>query len=224
MATPFVAVHLEAVGSTQDEARSRFEGRPVLVTAGHQTEGRGRSGNSWRNADRALAASLAFAPEWPRSTWPRIGLVSGLAARDATHPSTALKWPNDLVIGETKVAGLLAEASDDLVVLGMGVNLYWERPIEGAGALYPEDPGATAGLDLAVAWATSVLRRVAVGPGDWGRSDYEAACVTVGRRIVWDPGGEGVAVGIADDGGLVVDTPTGRVTIHDATVSRVRAR
>src|SRR3990172_3487586 len=109
MATPPSAFHLDVVGSTQDEARTRFSGVPVLVTAARQTTGRGRSGAAWETAPRAVAASLAWEPGWPDAAAARLSLVAGLAAADTLGDAIGLKWPNDLMRGEAKVGGILTE-------------------------------------------------------------------------------------------------------------------
>jgi BirA family biotin operon repressor/biotin-[acetyl-CoA-carboxylase] ligase len=225
MATPSpTVVHLDEVGSTQDEARSRFDGPPVLVTATRQTAGRGRSGAEWQTADRAVAASLAFAPGWDAAALPRLTLVSGLAAVDAVGDGVdlSLKWPNDVVTPRGKAAGLLVETADDVVVAGMGMNLFWVDPPAGAAALFGDDPGVEAARALAVRWATGLLVRSAAGPDAWGRDEYSSRCATLGREIAWEPDGRGRAVGVAPDGGLVVETATGTMTLRSGAVRHVR--
>jgi BirA family biotin operon repressor/biotin-[acetyl-CoA-carboxylase] ligase len=226
MDTPYEVVHLPTVESTQDAARSRRRGRPLLLVADRQTAGRGRNGAPWRTADRALAASIAFSPSWPKVAWPRLTLAAGLAARDAITrvpeaPEVGLKWPNDLVSGVGKVGGLLAEASAASVVVGLGINLWWLEPIPGAGALFDRDPGPRAARQIADWWAEALLRVAAADPESWPLGHYARQCVTLGRRISW-PGGTGRAVGIAPDGGLEVDVDGGLVVLHAGAVREVR--
>jgi BirA family biotin operon repressor/biotin-[acetyl-CoA-carboxylase] ligase len=226
MDTPYEVVHLPIADSTQDEARARFDGRALLVLADAQTEGRGRSGARWEHADRALAASLAWVPAWPPAVWPRLTLIAGLAARDAIEsrsggPAVSLKWPNDLVLGDLKVGGVIAEAGAGAVVIGLGVNLWWRRPIDGAGALWPEDPGPGAALRVAEAWARSLLALASGDPASWPLGRYVEHCTTVGRSITWS-GGAGRAVGVAPDGGLRVDDGNGVVVLHAGAVREVR--
>lgn len=223
MATPLAVHHLDAVASTQDEARSRHSGGPVLVTARHQRSGRGRRGTIWETAPRAVAASLAWAPGWPAEALPRITLVAGLAALDVFGSSVSLKWPNDLVRGDAKAGGILTEHDSGLVVTGLGVNLFWPDPPADVIALHADDPGPDLGRELAAAWARRVLDRVEPGPEAWGRDEYRARCVTLGRTISWDPDGAGVARDIAEDGRLVVDTAAGPVTIDSGAVRLVRS-
>ena len=200
----------------------RFDGRPVLVTAGRQEAGRGRSGGPWWQAPRAIAASLAFRPGWEEGSLPVLALVAGLAARDALDDAVALAWPNDLVATGGKAGGILLEASGGVVVAGLGVNLWWPAPPPETAAVYPDDPGAGQARALAASWAESLLRRTEDGPRDWGRDDYRAACVTLGREITWEPGGRGRADDIAADGALLVTTPAGPVVLRSGRVHTVR--
>ncbi len=223
MATPFTAHHLDVVASTQDEARSRHRNAPVLVTARRQRSGRGRSGATWLDAPRAVAASLAWVPAWPPEALPRVTLVAGLAALDVVGSPVSLKWPNDLVRGDAKAGGILSEHDHGLVVTGLGMNLYWPDSPDGIIAIHDHDPGPDAGVELAVAWARRVLDRVESGPEAWGRDEYRARCSTLGRRITWDPDGAGVARDIDPDGALVVETARGLVTIDSGAVRTVRS-
>lgn len=214
---------METTASTQDEARLEYAGGPVLVIAARQTAGRGRRGRAWETAPRALAASLAFAPAWPETAWPRLTLAAGVAACGALGGGVLLEWPNDLVRGGAKVGGLLTEASGGVVTVGLGVNLWWPQPtVDGAGAVCDQDPGPEAARGLGEAWAAGLLARVAAGPGRWGRDEYATACVTLGREVTWEPAGRGRALAVQDDGGLVVETPAGRRVLYAGEVHTVR--
>lgn len=229
MATPYACTHLTEVDSTQDEARDRFGGTPELVIADRQRQGRGRLGRHWDQAPRALAASLAFEPSWPETTWPRLTLVAGLAALDALpsqfgHDSPGpgrlgLSWPNDLYRDGRKVGGILVEAGDGVVVAGLGVNLWWPDPPPDRAGLYHKDPGPDAAMDLARAWATSLLGRLAKGPEEWGKEEAEAASVIIGQRVVLADGAEATAVGLDDDGSLVVEEEGRRWSVRSGPVS-----
>lgn len=225
MATDYVVEHLDRVASTQDEARARYSGRPIAVSAVRQDAGRGRSGAEWLNADRALAVSVAFSLPWPPTEASVVPLIAGLAARDTLGPDDVrLKWPNDLVTHEgAKLGGLLAELHDDVVVIGCGANLYWKAPPEGMTGLFADDPGVGGARKLAETFTARLLARVATGPEDWGRNEYRAACSTLGQAVEWD-GGSGRAEDVDVRGGLVVSTgPQGRVTLRSGAVRQVRA-
>jgi BirA family biotin operon repressor/biotin-[acetyl-CoA-carboxylase] ligase len=158
-----------------------------------------------------VAASLAFEADWPVRRRGLIPLVAGLAARQALGSPVRLKWPNDLVVGELKVGGILVEAVGDVVVAGVGVNLWWPDPIEGAGALLGADPGPEAADWIADHWASALLERLAAGPDRWGRAEYLEACLTLGARVLAGEAGPGVASDIGDDGSLLVATDDGSI-------------
>jgi BirA family biotin operon repressor/biotin-[acetyl-CoA-carboxylase] ligase len=220
MATPLLIERLGLVDSTQTEAADRFSDRPVLVSALGQRTGRGRSGADWENADRSVAASLALQPEWPMVA--RVTLVAGLAATDVLPDSISLKWPNDIMIGELKVGGILTEAADSVVVVGFGLNVFWASPPIGAGAVHESDPGEGHSHRIAERWAVSLLERIAAGPTAWGREEYLNRCSTIGRAIEWEPDGSGVAVGVDPDGALLVETAGGVQTLSSGEVRHVR--
>ena len=222
MATPPTIERAGRVGSTQDEARNRYRGNPLLVSATGQDAGRGRSGAEWIDADRAVAASLAFEPAWPTQAMPKIALVAGLALTDFLPESIRLKWPNDIVSDDLKIGGILTESSDGLVVVGLGLNIYWASPPEGMGAVHGSDPGEEHSHRVAERWADVFLHRIEAGPVAWGRAEYLARCTTIGRSIEWEPEGSGIAVGIGDDGALLVDSEAGEVALYAGAVRDVR--
>ena len=217
MATPYFQLRLDRVPSTQDIASDRFEDLPLLVLARGQTQGRGRSGAGWLNADRALAASLAVPFEAADSR--PLSLMAGVAAIRATE-GTSLKWPNDVLLAGAKTGGILVERSGDLALIGLGLNLWWPLPPDGAGALFAEDPGEDAHAEIGALWGAELMEMI--DGGGWPIDDYREVCVTLGKVITWEPDGKGEAVDVADDGGLVVETNSGPQTIYSGAVSHVR--
>lgn len=125
----------DSIGSTNAEAlrQSRAGERgPLWIASRAQTEGRGRRGRTWTTQDGNLAASLLIAVNVPLSMAATLGFVAALALRRAvenctTGLSIALKWPNDVLVGEKKLAGILLESETiegkAAVVIGMGVNV-----------------------------------------------------------------------------------------------------
>jgi len=227
MATPYALHHLAQTDSTQDDARLLFEGEPVLVVADRQVKGRGREGRGWRSAPRAVAASLAFRPGWPIESWPLVSPTSGLAARNAigqvTGSDLGIKWPNDLVSDRGKVAGLLVEADNLVVVAGLGANLWWPDPPAGYAGLLDADPGNGEAVSIARRWAEQLLTLTALPEHEWGRDEFERHCLTIGERIRWKPDGAGTAVAVAEDGSLVVETDEGRLLLRVSEVWEVRS-
>jgi BirA family biotin operon repressor/biotin-[acetyl-CoA-carboxylase] ligase len=220
MATPYSIIEVAVTDSTQDDARAAFVGTPVLVVAASQRRGRGRSGSGWVDADRSVAMSLACSPSWPVDRWSTIPLAVGVAMADVIGCS--LKWPNDLIRNDSKLGGILVEASGDLVVSGVGLNLWWREPIEGAAALNDRDPGAGEGSRIARAWAEATLRFLQ--RPEWPHDRYRSLCATLGRHVSWEPEGAGQAIDVADDGALVVRTSAGTVSLRSGAIRHLRMR
>ncbi len=168
-----------------------------------------------------MFASLAFEPAWPIEAWSLIPLAAGLAARSTIGAVAAvnvgLRWPNDLVTGDGKIGGLLAESGDGIVVVGCGINLSWDEPIAGGTALYEIDPGSEIAGMLATGWADRLLVSMALQPDDWGIDDYRDACVTIGRPVSY-ANGSGTAVAVSDEGSLLVETAGGVIAVHSGEV------
>ena len=100
----------------------------ATVATDLQTHGRGRLGRTWEApGGRALLFSVLLRPASPMALWPELSLVAGEAVaaslRTETGVSMALSHPNDVVIADRKLAGILPEASSGRVVLGIGVNV-----------------------------------------------------------------------------------------------------
>ena len=92
----------------------------AVALAEHQTAGRGRLGRTW--VDSALMFSVVLRPPPPVARWPELTLVAARAVADAIGPEATIKDPNDVLLDGRKVAGILAEASEH-VVLGIGINV-----------------------------------------------------------------------------------------------------
>lgn len=199
--------------------------RSVLV-AEHQVAGRGRLERAWTSPPRAgLTFSVLLRPTPPVATWGWLPLLTGVALHDAIAPlcaDAALKWPNDLLLGDLKVAGILAQtggpdASAPGVVIGVGLNVSTtadELPVPSATSL------ALAGVeadrtDVLVAVLTALDARYAQWADVRGDAEacglaaaYRAACATLGREVaVTGTDGavvRGVAEGIDSSGRLQV--------------------
>jgi BirA family biotin operon repressor/biotin-[acetyl-CoA-carboxylase] ligase len=103
----------------------------AVVVADEQTAGRGRQGRRWlAPAGTAILSSTLLRPPAGRRQ-PELSLVAGVAVADAIEAtlglSAQIKWPNDVLVNRKKVAGILAEARGDAVVLGIGVNVNQRR-------------------------------------------------------------------------------------------------
>lgn len=99
----------------------------TLVFAARQRKGRGRLGRTWESPEGGAYFSLILKPTRPPEEIPQLSLVAGLCVAKAIHELTGLvpsiRWPNDLLLKERKVAGILVEAKDGAVILGVGINV-----------------------------------------------------------------------------------------------------
>ena len=106
-------LRLESVTSTQDVARDLPLGS--IVIAEHQTAGRGRLERRWEApAGSALLVSFVLEPN------PLLSLAAGVAAAEACGPKVTLKWPNDLLVGERKLGGILVETTPNRAICVFG--------------------------------------------------------------------------------------------------------
>ncbi|MEO6774721.1 MAG: biotin--[acetyl-CoA-carboxylase] ligase [Kofleriaceae bacterium] len=127
-------IDLESCASTNDEA-ARYAragaSHGTLVIAGRQEAGRGREGRAWASPSGGLYLSAVMRPRLPLADVPPITLAIGIAVCDAARAfgaEAALKWPNDVLVGGKKLAGVLVETQSqggrlDSVIVGIGVNL-----------------------------------------------------------------------------------------------------
>ncbi|NHC14670.1 biotin--[acetyl-CoA-carboxylase] ligase [Motilibacter deserti] len=223
---------LAETGSTNADlavrAREGARAGTVLV-ADLQTAGRGRSGRSWSAPPRSsLAVSVLLRPvDIPAERWGWLPLLAGVAVaevvRRVAQLEATLKWPNDVLVDDRKLAGLLAERVDGGVgpalVLGIGLNTTLtaeERPVPTATSLLLEGAAETDRTKVLVAVLSELGERYAgwaAAGGDPEASGllpaYTGLCSTLGRHVrVELPGGEaltGRAEAVDTEGRLVVD-------------------
>jgi BirA family biotin operon repressor/biotin-[acetyl-CoA-carboxylase] ligase len=175
----------------------------TLVTAAQQRAGRGRQGRTWSApAGRAILMSLVLR-EWP----PLLPMVGALAVADVAGSNATIKWPNDVLLGGRKLAGVLGETRPQAgwAVLGIGVNVAVR--VEDLPAELHER-AASLGLEPAAIEPTleallRALERRLAQPLGRALEDLRARDALRGRRVRWAQG-EGVAYGIDDDGRLLV--------------------
>lgn len=121
----------EELDSTNSEARrlaGAGEAGPLWITAERQSAGRGRRGRAWETGSGNLAATLLLRPAASSEIVAQLSFAAALAVADmaATHASQAaitVKWPNDVLADGRKLAGILLEAGDGWLAIGIGVNL-----------------------------------------------------------------------------------------------------
>lgn len=211
----------------------------LVLVAEEQTAGRGRLGRTWSApAGAALTFSVLLRPaDVPPARLGWLPLLTGLAVVSAVREQTAvpasLKWPNDVLVGERKLAGILAEAQRDAVVVGVGLNVTLspaELPVPTATSLLIEHAASTDRAALLAAILTELGRRYQAWRADPDapglRSDYLRWCATIGREVRAElPGGTaltGTAEDVDDAGRLVVRTAESLVPVGAGDVLHVR--
>jgi len=112
--------HYAAETTTTQKMLPESAAHGAVALAEHQSEGRGRLGRTW--ADSGLMFSVLLEPPPPVADWPELTLVAARAVADAIGPQAKIKDPNDVLVDGRKVAGILAEAGER-VVLGIGINV-----------------------------------------------------------------------------------------------------
>jgi BirA family transcriptional regulator, biotin operon repressor / biotin---[acetyl-CoA-carboxylase] ligase len=195
--------HVAETGSTNTDLLARAStGAPdrTVLAADHQTAGRGRLDRRWDAPSGAnLLVSILFrqVPVEPGELTRRLGLAAAEAARELSGLDVGLKWPNDLVVDDAKLAGILAQrAPTGEVVVGLGLNVRWAPD----GAIRLGDHLAPSTVLAAVLEAYDRL------PCDITQL-YRERLHTRGRRVrVELPAGEivGRATDVEPDGRLVV--------------------
>lgn len=231
MALIFRVEAVEAIDSTNDALKARAlagaeEG--LTLRADRQLAGRGRRGRSWTSEPGNLYVSLLLRPKVAPAEAATLGFVAALAIgnllRALVRVPVALKWPNDVLVDNAKVSGILLESGGiaggkvEWLVLGMGINLR-HHPV---GTMYPTtDLVAAGGPDLSPSQALDLLfgefrplyERWLGGGFATLRADWLSQCRGLGTEIVAKLPGEdvtGIFTGIEPDGTLLLDSPDGR--------------
>ena len=199
----------------------------TIVTADEQSAGRGRQGRTWTApAGKALLLSL---------------LVRGLGRRDALLPlavpvavaeacerlagvACRIKWPNDVWIGDRKVAGVLLEGrpQEGWAVIGIGLNVSiaadeFPEELRGLATSLAIESGAWLDVDVVLAEVLGALQARLASPPREILAEWRARDALVGREVRWN-GGLGRAAGLDESGGLVVETADGRVVLDAGEV------
>ncbi|WP_426244798.1 biotin--[acetyl-CoA-carboxylase] ligase [Nocardioides sp. LHG3406-4] len=237
--------HVEVVDATpstnalvSERARAGAAAGLVVATE-HQTDGRGRLDRVWETPRGvALTFSVLLRPDIPAADWTWLPLLTGYAVQAALAdrvPDVSLKWPNDVLVEERKIAGILVERIETpdgpAAVIGMGINVNQtmdDLPVALATSLALELGESFDRTDLLAQVLGSLhgLLPLLETP-DAVRAAYLDACSTIGREVdVHLPGGDvrrGEAIGIDAHGALVVSSAEGTLTVGAGDVIHVRA-
>jgi BirA family biotin operon repressor/biotin-[acetyl-CoA-carboxylase] ligase len=209
--------YFSAIDSTMRAAAGRAAG--YVVVAGEQTAGQGRHGHAWHSpADSGLYCSLVLAPR------PVLTLALGLAAADAIAHAAGvecdLRWPNDVMLGGKKVAGILVQLSGAIAIAGIGINLSQTafpaelEPLATSLKAHTGREPDAAGILTAL--LHEVDRYTSEDPENILRLFTRASSYASGRRVRVDqPDGviEGTTAGLDASGFLMVHKDDGTDTL-----------
>ena len=246
-ATALIKVErLKVVDSTNEELKRRIAvinlERPIVIAAEEQTAGRGRRGRTWLNSNGAVLMSIAvpldgIMPE----CFPLVNHAAAVAVSRVLRElgaDTRIKWPNDILIGEAKVCGILSDLVFDrknfpCAIIGIGINANADSMPD--GLMYPAvSLKLVLGHEVDVNYLIetignrvfSCVQMFKEGNARELLNDYAVECSTIGREITVVPctGDEwsGFAVEIADDGRLMVRDDQGVMHMIDAADVSVR--
>lgn len=226
-------LYRESVASTQ-ALFDRSEPEGAVAVAEVQTGGRGRLGRAWEAPlGSSILCSVLLRPR-PDAALPQLSLVTGLAAaeavEDALDLAAQIKWPNDVMVNRRKVAGVLAEAIEGVVVVGIGINVNQDRADLPTAAAVPAASLRTIDgvrRDRAPILAR-MLKRLEQHYERWLEGGLEAIYDGLGsrdflrgRRVSVD-GAAATAVGIERSGGLEVELDGTRQTVQAGEVTYER--
>lgn len=217
--------HFSELDSTNAECRRRLNAEDrFFVVADVQTAGRGRHGKSFYSPLGGLYMSYAFHPSEGAVSAVGITTYAAVAVTDAIEEITEIrcgvKWINDLFLEGKKVCGILAEAVDEGVILGIGINLV--------PAAVPDELHSVVGWlgrpDIRDPLAEAIARRLLdYRPGDISHMNaYRSRSIVLGKRVRYPWAGgerEGLAVEIDDSGALHVEGACGRDVLRAGEIS-----
>jgi BirA family biotin operon repressor/biotin-[acetyl-CoA-carboxylase] ligase len=225
-------VHLRLTDSTNERARTLAgAGAPhgTLVTADEQQAGRGRQGRIWTAPPKSAVLMSVVLRELSESH-ALLPFAAALAVCEAceceaSSPTCAIKWPNDVQINGKKLAGILIEGrpQEGWAVLGIGLNVFLDTDDfppelrESATSLLIEY--AAPEVEVMVDAVVDHLEAWIDVPAEEILAAWRSRDALRGRTVRWASGSqEGVAAGVDDSGALVVDTAEGRVTLDAGEV------
>jgi BirA family biotin operon repressor/biotin-[acetyl-CoA-carboxylase] ligase len=242
MITQFIVHHYGRISSTNDEAhRLAASGAPhgTVIQADEQITGRGRLFRMWLSPPGNLYMSVILRIGLSPARTAEISFLAALAVADTVRTllpqqnRVHLKWPNDVLVNEAKISGILLENANDAIVLGIGLNILWAPQDISYGATAIVANGGVASADDA---RDVLLDRLADYLALWQSEGFDPihrawldrTCpigatihVNMGRKVI-----NGKFAGLGTDGALFIETEGGvrRVIAGDVRQSACKPR
>ena len=227
------------VDSTNEEGKRQAERGctdGLVIVSDYQSGGKGRLGRSW-SSDRAkdLYMSIVLKPDISPMEAPQLTLIAGIAVAKAVKSITGLdagiKWPNDVIVNGKKLCGILTEMSAEIeriryVVTGVNIN---RESFEGelkdkAASIYTETGQKyrrSIFIDEIVSELMKYYRLYCKSGFSAVKEDYNSLCINIGRivRTTGNKAIKGKALGVNDNGELLIETETSIVPVLSGEVS-----
>jgi BirA family biotin operon repressor/biotin-[acetyl-CoA-carboxylase] ligase len=229
---PFDIEYHDSLPSTNARARDLAANgeTDTVVVANEQTGGRGRLDRAWRSPPGGVWLSVLCRPDVPPAHAPLLTLAAAVAVTETARKNgvdAGIKWPNDVLVGDGKLAGILTEMEGEAdrvawIVVGIGINVHAEGLPEGATGLLAH----TEAIDRR-AFVQRLLERFNAlrNQPDTVLAAWREHTLTLGRRVRVETG-DGTVVGVAREvefpGTLVVETGNGPARVHAGDCEHLR--
>ena len=218
--------YVERTASSMDIARDLArKGAPGLsvVVAGIQEKGRGRLRRVWQSPEGGLYFTMVVRPDLPPMLSPRVSFAASLilaqVIEKVCHIEVRVKWPNDLLAGEKKIAGMLSEmeAEGDLVSfinIGIGINVNNDPPpdVDNAASIRQLTGKPHSRIEILSWFLNRFEERMSAGSLDTIITEWKQQTATIGKKVIVETArgtSRGTAVDVDKNGALILETETG---------------
>ncbi len=224
--TMFHVLHYDTIGSTNDEVRrlaAQGAAHGTVVHADEQKSGRGRLARTWFSPPGNLYMSVLLRLDVPPARCAELSFVAAVAVADAVmqllpkQAEIVVKWPNDVLVGGGKISGILLEQIDDVIVVGIGLNVLLAPSTAGYKTATIAASGGIASVDGARDLLLAALEQHLTTWLEDGfapiRDIWLARSYPIGAKLRVGVQGrtvEGAFAGMGMDGALLLDTPEGQ--------------
>jgi len=218
--------YVERTASTMDIARDLArKGAPgfSVVVAGIQEKGRGRLKRVWQSPEGGLYFTMVVRPDLPPLLSPRVNFAASLilarVVERVCNVDVRVKWPNDLLTGEKKIAGMLSEmeAEGDLVSfinIGIGLNVNNDPPfdVDNAASICQLTGKFHSRIEILSRFLDQFEERMSIGSLDGIMAEWKQQTATIGKKVIVETTRgttRGTAMDVDENGALILETETG---------------